>query len=83
MKLITQNCYTPNDYFIKYIMLNLWCKRMEGEGGWGKVCFLSTTKKTLMVNITPKQINLTPKQMVPICIVAPTPLIVHTIPKLL
>jgi hypothetical protein len=61
----------------------MWCKMMEWEGDWDKVCFLPREKKTLMVNLTPRQINLTPKQMVQICRVAPCPLHVHTIMKIL
>jgi len=37
-----------------------------GGGGWGKVCFLSRMKETLMVNVTPRQINLTARQMMQI-----------------
>jgi len=29
------------------------------EGDWSKVCFLPREKETLMVNLTPKHINMT------------------------
>ena len=45
-------------------MLNQWYKKMEWGGGCGKVYFHSRANETLMVNLTPRQINLTPKQMV-------------------
>jgi len=38
-----------------------------GEGDKGKVCFLSKAKETLMVNLAPKQINMTPKQTALLC----------------
>jgi len=59
---------------------------MEKDGGrmrLGYISFLSRIKETLMVNLTPRQINLTPQQMKQICRVAPSPLTVHTIPKIL
>jgi len=49
---------------------------MDEEGGWGNVCFLSRANETLTV-------NLTPKHMVSICRVAPSPLTIHTFPKIL
>jgi len=50
---------------------------MDVEGSWGNVCFLSRAKETLKVNLMPKMINFTPKQMVP-CLLP-----IHTIPKML
>jgi len=49
----------------------------EKDGGWGKVCFLSRVKETLMVNLAHRQTNVTPRQRS----VTPTPLTVHTIPE--
>jgi len=53
-----------------------------GEGDWGKTCFLSKAKETLMVNLTTRQINMTPRQITLVCNALPSPLIVHTIPKI-
>jgi len=56
---------------------------MEGEGerdGGGGYCvrFVSRAKETLMVNLAPILINLTPKQTVLLCNALPSPLTVHT-----
>ena len=53
-----------------------------GEGDYGKVCFLSNAKETLMVNLAPKQTNMTPTQTALICSVLPSPLTVHTITEI-
>jgi len=55
-------------------------KRWWGGGeGWGKVCFLSKAKETLIVNLAPKQTNMIPIQTTLLCIVSPSPLPVHKI----
>ena len=78
-------------YYIKIfknLKLNLWCKKMGGEGkrdegggGWSKICFLSRAKETLMVNLTPKQTNHAPRETAFLCNVAPSPFTIHTIPE--
>jgi len=53
-----------------------------GEWDWGKVCFLSKAKETLMVNLSPKQTNMTPRQTTLFCSALPSLLTVHTIPEI-
>jgi len=60
----------------------MWLKKME-EGACGKVGFISRANEILMINLTPRRINLTFKQMEQICKVVSSPLTVHIIPKIL
>jgi hypothetical protein len=55
---------------------------MVGDKGTGKLCFLSKAKETLMVNLAPKQTNMTPRQTTLLCSALPSPLTVHTIPEI-
>ena len=62
--------------------INIYAK-VQVEEGWGKVCFLSRTKETMMVNLTPKKTNLTLIKMTFLFSVTPSSLAIPTIPEIL
>jgi len=51
----------------------------EKEGERTGARFVSGAKETLMVNLAPRYINLTPRQTVLLCSAVSSPLTVHTI----
>jgi len=52
-------------------------------GGWVRFVSFARVKETLMVNLAPRQTNMTLRQTTLICSVAPSPFTVHTIPEFL
>jgi len=54
----------------------------RGEGDWGNVCLFFKAKEILMVNLTPKQTYMTPRQTTFLCNTLSSPLTVRTIPEI-